>query len=253
MISNTKGTLKALDQAIKNAELDENQDADYIGHRQRLKARYITDEGYSMPDYELLELLLMYAIPRKDVKPLAKSLMKKYLSLGNVLAAPIENLLNFSGIGSNAAVLISLVHSCAKKITWENLESEHGPIMTNRSKIVEYCRSCIAYANQEQLLIIYLDIYGRYITDKIEQVGTINAVSLNAREIIAQAITNKACGIILSHNHPSGDSTPSESDIRLTKELKTALKAVQIKLEDHIIITPQNYFSMKEHLPFMLT
>ena len=220
---------------------EEKETPDYVGHRQRLKARYSADEGRSMPDYELLELLLTYAIPRRDVKPLAKSLMSQYLNLSNILATPIGEIMDFPGVGSNAAVLLSLVHACAKKITWENLENKDAPILTDRRRIVEYCRSCIGYAKEEQLLIIYLDIHGRYIKDNIEQVGTIDSVFLN----------NKACGIILAHNHPSGDCTPSRSDIELTRELKTVLKSVRIKLEDHIVISTHGYYSMKEHFPFM--
>ena len=230
---------------------EEKETPDYVGHRQRLKARYSADEGRSMPDYELLELLLTYAIPRRDVKPLAKSLMRQYLNLSNILATPIGEIMDFPGVGSNAAVLLSLVHAFAKKITWENLENKDAPILTDRRRIVEYCRSCIGYAKEEQLLIIYLDIHGRYIKDNIEQVGTIDSVFLNPRDIIGKAINNKACGIILAHNHPSGDCTPSRSDIELTRELKTVLKSVRIKLEDHIVISTHGYYSMKEHFPFM--
>jgi len=236
-------------------ETKENKDKkeempDYIGHRQRLKARFLSDLGRSMPDYEVLELLLMHAIPRKDVKPLAKALLKKYLNLANVLVAQPTELMEVEGIGYNAAVLCALVHTCANKICWENLDNQDVP-MTDKKKIAEYCRTKIGYAGQEQLLVIYMDIHGKFITEDIEQVGTINAVMISPREIIAKAIRHKASKIIISHNHPSGDCTPSKADIEMTKDLKSALKMVGIYLEDHIVISPREFYSMRDHLPFM--
>lgn len=224
---------------------------DYIGHRQRLKARFLSDQGRSMPDYEVLELLLMHAIPRKDVKPLAKSLLKKYLNLANVLVAPPAELMKTEGIGYNAAVLCALVHTCANKICWENLDNRDVPMMTDKKKIAEYCRTKIGYAGQEQLLVIYMDIHGKLLHEDIEQVGTINAVMISPRDIVEKALQQKASKIIISHNHPSGDCTPSKADIEMTKELKAALKTFRMQLDDHIIISPREFYSMRDHLPFM--
>lgn len=224
---------------------------DYAGHRQRLKARFLSDLGRSMPDYELLELILMYAIPRRDVKPLAKSLLREYVNLANVLSAPPEELMNVHNVGPSAAVLCSIVHACCNKICWENLENKDTPVLTNKQRVVEYCRTRIGYGDREQLLVIYLDIHGRCIRDSIEQVGTIGSVILNARDIINKALRFKACSILIAHNHPSGDCTPSRGDIEMTKELKEGLKTVRMQLEDHIIISPKGYYSMRENLPFM--
>lgn len=235
----------------KETETSKTDSPDYVGHRQRLKARFLSDLGRSMPDYEVLELLLMHAIPRKDVKPLAKALLKKYLNLANVLVAHPTELMEVEGIGYNAAVLCALVHTCANKICWENLDNHDVPMMTDKKKIAEYCRTKIGYAGQEQLLVIYIDIHGKLIAEDIEQVGTINAVMISPREIIAKAIHHKAYKIIISHNHPSGDCTPSKADIEMTKALKTALKTVGMYLDDHIIISPREFYSMRDHLPFM--
>jgi DNA repair protein RadC len=224
---------------------------DYIGHRQRLKARFVSDLGRSMPDYELLELLLTYALPRRDVKPLAKELIRHYLNLANVLVAPPDELMNLKGVGSSAAVLLAAVHACAKKITWENLENRDVPIFTDKKMIAEFCRSSIGHAGQEQLLVIYMDIKGNYLRDEIEQVGTIGAVMINPRDIVQKALMYKASRIIISHNHPTGDCTPSKADIEMTKELQSALKTVKMRLEDHIIISPRESFSMRDHFPFM--
>lgn len=224
---------------------------DYIGHRERLRARFLADIGRSMPDYELLEILLTYALPRRDVKPIAKNILREYLNLANVLVAPPAELMKICGIGSNAATLCAVVHACANKISWENLDNKDVPIMSSSKRVSEYCRTCIGYSNQEQLLIIYLDIHGRYLRDSIEQVGTLSSVAISPREIINKALMYGAAGIIISHNHPSGDCTPSRADVEMTKQLKESLKTVQIELVDHIIISKRTYYSMRDSLPFM--
>lgn len=229
----------------------EDQQPDYIGHRQRLKARFIADLGRSMPDYEMLELLLTYALPRRDVKPLAKELIRHYLNLANVLVAPPDELMNLKGVGSNAAILLAAIHACARKITWENLENRDTPVFSDKKMIAEFCRSSIGHAGQEQLLVIYIDIHGKYLRDEIEQTGTIGSVMINPRDIVQKALMYKASRIIISHNHPSGDCTPSKSDIDMTKDLLAALKTVKIRLEDHIIISDRDSFSMRDHFPFM--
>ena len=235
----------------KTNKKEETQEPDYAGHRQRLKARFLSDLGRSMPDYELLELILMYAIPRRDVKPLAKSLLREYVNLANVLSAPPEELMNIQGVGINAAVLCSIIHASCNKICWENLENKDTPVLTSKQKIVEYCRTRIGYSDREELLVIYLDIHGRYIRDNIEQSGTIGSVILNTRDIINKALRFKACSVLIAHNHPSGDCTPSRGDIEMTMELKEGLKTVRMQLEDHIIISQRGYYSMRENLPFM--
>lgn len=221
---------------------------DYIGHRQRLKARFLSDRGKSMPDYELLELILMYALPRKDVKPLAKILIRQYTNLANVLAAPEEEVMKVSGISNHTAALLALIHACSNKICWESLENRDAPILSNKKKIAEYCRTRIGYEGQEQVLLLHLDVHGCFIRDSIEQVGTLDAVMISPRDIIAKMLMYDAKEVILVHNHPSGDSTPSKSDISMTKDLMKALKTVDLKMEDHIIITQKDYYSFREHL-----
>ena len=224
---------------------------DYIGHRQRLKSRFITDRGRSMPDYEILELLLTYAIPRRDVKPIAKELIKRYINLANIFVAPIEGLMKIKGLGNNAAVLCALIQACSSKICWENLHDKDAPSMTDKRYLVEYCRSIIGHSGQEQLLVIYIDKHGKFIRNSIEQVGTIDAVMISPRDIVAKALMYNAFAIIIAHNHPSGDCTPSKADIQMTKQLKEGLKTVGIGLFDHVIISSQSAYSMRDHLPFM--
>ena len=238
---------------IKQEKESKNKDkkADVIGHRERLSARFITDKGLSMPDYELLELLLTFAIPRRDVKPEAKRLLKHFLNLANVLTSPIEELMQIEGIGKKSALLCGVVHACANKISWENLNNRDTPKLTDKKKIFEFCRTRIGYAPQEQVLIIYLDIHGEYMRESIEQVGTTGAVMLSPKEITKKALMYGASRIIVSHNHPSGNCTPSKADIEMTQKIKMALSSVDLILEDHIIISPREAYSMKDHLPFM--
>lgn len=227
------------------------REPDYVGHRQRLKARFLADLGHSMPDYELLELLLMMAIPRRDVKPLAKKLLEHYGNLAGVLAATPDELMKVGGIGSGTALICSLVHVCTSRICGENLKDKDTPILTNMQRVIEFCRTRIGYAGQEQLLVIYTDVHGKYIKDSIEQAGTINAVVISPRDIVEKALLYKASRIIIAHNHPSGDCIPSKEDIDMTKKLKEALKTVSIALDDHIVISSRGYYSMRERLPFM--
>jgi DNA repair protein RadC len=235
----------------KIIEIKEDDKPDYIGHRQRLRLKFTSDIGRTMLDYELLELLLTYALPRQDVKPLAKTLIRHYKSYANVIAAPIEELMAIPGVGNYTAVLIKVVHATVNKVCWENLDNHDSPILNNKKALVEYCRSRIGYAGEERILVIYQDIHGNYIRDEIEQVGTIDAVFLSPREIIGKAILLKASEIVVVHNHPSGEFTPSKMDIEMTKTLKEALKQVRIKLQDHIVISKRGYYSMREHFPFM--
>ena len=249
-MDDTKKSKKKITKQDKEEE--KKKEPDYIGHRQRLKARFLADLGRSMPDYELLELILTYSIPRRDVKPMAKELIRKYTNLVNVLVAPASDVIEDGGVSNNTAVLLSLIHACCNKICWENLESRDAPMLTNKEAIVEYCRSCIGYSNQENLLIIYLNKVGRFITKNIEQVGTIDAVMISPRDIVAKSLKNNAVSIIIAHNHPSGNNTPSNADVDMTKQLAQALEVVGIKLEDHLIITTNGYFSMREKAPYVL-
>jgi len=231
----------------KNKEEISNQDSpDYLGHRQRLRLRFLSDEGRSMPDYELLELILMYAIPRRDVKPLAKSLIKQYGSLAGVLTAHSNELINVSGVGTNVAVLCSLIHACSNKICWENLENKDAETIQNKAELVEYCRTRIAYDNQEKVLVIYLNDKKEIIGQDIENSGTSSAVIISQKDIGRKALLCNASYIIISHNHPSGDCTPSRADIEMTQRLVDTLKTLNISLLDHIIISKKEYYSFQE-------
>lgn len=224
---------------------------DYLGHRERLRARFLSDLGRTMPDYELLELILTFALPRRDVKPLAKALLRYYYNLANVLTTPPDELMKMDGVGRNTALLFAVIHAAVRKICWENLENRDAPSLTNKKELIEYCRSQIGYKKQEHLMVIYLDIHGKFLRNEIEQIGTIGAVLMDPRTLIEKILLYKASKVILVHNHPSGDCTPSKADIDRTKDLKKALQYVNVELQDHLIISSREAYSMKEHLPFM--
>ena len=237
---------------MNNKEIpEEGENPSYLGHRQRLKARFLADLGRSMPDYELLELILMYALPRKDVKPLAKELIKEYNSLAGVLTSPTDELINITGVGSNVATLFSLIHACSNKICWEQLENNKTPILSDKTEIVEFCRSKIGYAKQENVLVIYLGKKGKYIKHSIEQVGTTSMVMINSQSIARNSLVYSAEGVIICHNHPSGTCSPSRADIEMTMQLKNSLTSIGIKLVDHIIISSKEYYSFAEKSYFM--
>ena len=218
----------------------------YIGHRQRLKERFVRSEGVDMADYEAIELLLTYAIPRRDVKPLAKSLIKEFGSFAGVISAPMERLSEVAGIKENSAILIKFVEFAAKKLSWQNLAFEDAPYITSTDNLIEFCRCAMGYSEVEVLRLIYVDSKLKVIGTEILQKGSVNSVNISPREIVAKALKKNASGIIMVHNHPSGDPRPSNNDIEATKSVKLACDAVGIVLHEHIIITPSDFYSFAQ-------
>lgn len=225
----------------------EEKQPDYLGHRERLRKRFLKDEGRSMPDYELLELLLMTAIPRRDVKPLAKKLLAKFKSFAGVISAPIEELMAEEGIKENSATVLKLVKAAAVRMSWQKLENEDAPVIANWDSLIDYCRSSMAYKDIEEFKIIFLNNKLKIIDEEVQQRGTATQVSIHPREVIKSAVNKEASAIILVHNHPSGDTTPSRADIEVTKQINEACKLVSIQLLDHVIISQNTNYSFKDH------
>lgn len=218
----------------------------YLGHRQRLKERFIRSEGTDMADYEAIELLLTYAIPRRDVKPLAKALINEFGSFAGVISAPIERLLEVSGIKENSAILIKFIEFSAKKLSWQNLAFEDAPYITSTDTLIEFCRCSMGYSEVEVLRLIYVDTKLKVIGTEVLQKGSVASVNISPRDIVAKALKKNASGVIMVHNHPSGDPRPSENDIEATKRVKTACDAVGISLHEHLIITPSDFYSFAQ-------
>lgn len=220
---------------------------DYIGHRQRLRQRFLLGEGKDMADYELIELLLTLAIPRKDVKPLAKKLLQNFASFANVITAPDCRLREVDGIKDSSVMVLKLVKVAAQRLCWQNLASDDLPVLLNVDNLIDYCRSAIAYAEVEELHVLYLDAKLHIIGNELIQRGGVSSVNASPREIVKKAINQNAAGIIMVHNHPSGSPKPSENDLSLTLKIGQACQLMGIQLQEHIIITKSDYFSFLEH------
>lgn len=220
---------------------------DYIGHRQRLKERFKLGNGADMADYEMLELLLTLAIPRKDTKPLAKALIKEFGSFAEVLSAADDKLMAFSGLKENTILVFKLVREAALRMTWQKLSEQEAPVLTSYDAIVDYCRAASGYKDREEFRIIFLNAKNRIVAEEVQQRGSINSVAIHPREVMRSAVMKGATAIIMVHNHPSGDVTPSRADIEVTKKIYEALATMDIRLIDHFIVSKNLVYSFNDH------
>ena len=225
------------------AENVTNDEPDYLGHRERLRRRFLLGGGRDMPDYELLELLLTIAIPRRDVKPLAKELIRKFGSFAEVVNAPLEELMLVKGVKENTAEVLRIVRECSVRSSWQSLKGMDAPVISDFDAMVDYCRSAMAYQTVEEFRIIFLNSKLYVIGEEIQQRGTVDQVAIHPREVIKSAMMHGASAMILVHNHPSGIVTPSKADMEITKRIKEAAEAVSIRLFDHLIISKSSVYS----------
>ena len=225
------------------AENVTNDEPDYLGHRERLRRRFLLGGGRDMPDYELLELLLTIAIPRRDAKPLAKELIRKFGSFAEVVNAPLEELMLVKGVKENTAAVLRIVRECSVRSSWQSLKGMDAPVISDFDAMVDYCRSAMAYQTVEEFRIIFLNSKLYVIGEEIQQRGTVDQVAIHPREVIKSAMMHGASAMILVHNHPSGIVTPSKADMEITKRIKEAAEAVSIRLFDHLIISKSSVYS----------
>lgn len=216
---------------------------DLLGHRQRLKDRFLKAGTEGLHDYELLELVLFLAIPRGDVKPLAKELIRTYGSFAQVISTPYEKLMEHKGLGTHASIALKIIREAAVQLAKELVINK--PILSSWRLVLDYCHANLAFADKEEFHVLYMDSKNRLIKDEAHQKGTIDQASVYPRDIIKSALDLNASSIILVHNHPSGDPTPSKSDIELTKEIHQISKLLNISLHDHIIIGKSGHASFK--------
>ena len=214
----------------------------YLGHRQRLKQKILIAPS-SLADYELLELLLMIAIPRKDVKPLAKILIENFGSFSGVINAEKDELIKISGIGESSVIIFKIISASINRTLKNKLIQK--PVFENLNDLVNYISSELSYKTVEEFHVLYLNAKNTLIEDETHSVGSINASEVYPRKILKAAISNNAVSVILVHNHPTSDTLPSPSDIEITKKIKIALGAVDIKVLDHMIFGKDNYYSFK--------
>jgi DNA repair protein RadC len=215
----------------------------YHGHRQRLRARFREAGSDAVTDYELLELVLFRAIPQRDVKPLAKTLIAKFGSFAETIAAPPARLAEVAGLGEAAITEFKIVHAAANRLA--RGEVKQRPVLSSWSSVLDYCRAAQAFADKEQFRILFLDKRNQIIADELQQTGTVDHTPVYPREVVKRALELSATAVILVHNHPSGDPTPSRADIQMTQTIIEIAKPLGISVHDHIIVGKEGHASFK--------
>ena len=215
----------------------------YHGHRDRLRERFAAGAPDALPDYELLELLLFRLIPRIDTKPIAKALIARFGSLAEVLGAPASLLQEIKGIGPTVAFDLKVIAATGQRMARGEVRGRE--VLSNWTQLLDYCRSAMAFEAREQFRILFLDKKNGLIADEVQQTGTVDHTPVYPREVVKRALELSASAIILVHNHPSGDPTPSRADIDMTKQIIDTAKPLGIAVHDHIIIGRKGNASMK--------
>ncbi len=213
------------------------------GHRARLRTRFLKGGAESMPDYELLELVLATAIPRRDVKPLAKTLIAKYGSLSAVLAAPISSLLEVKGLGEGAAASLKIIQASASRMLQQEIIGT--PVLSSWQKLQDYLLAIMAHEKIEHFRVLFLNKKNHLIADEVQHSGTVDQTAAYPREIVKRALELGATALILVHNHPSGDPNPSPADIALTRQIVQAAQGLGIVIHDHLIVAKGGIGSLK--------
>jgi DNA repair protein RadC len=222
---------------------DGDDEPHYLGHRSRLRQRFVETGGDSLPDYELLELVLFRSVPRRDVKALAKALIARFGSFAEVLSAPSGRLVEVDGIGESIATDLKIVEGAARRLTRGAVTKR--TILASWSSVLDYCRTSMAFAEKEIFRILFLDKRNALIADEVQQVGTVDHTPVYPREVVKRALELSATAVILVHNHPSGDPTPSAADIAMTRDLADIARPLGIIIHDHIIVGRDGHASFK--------
>jgi DNA repair protein RadC len=217
----------------------------YHGHRQRLRQRFLEGGASSLPDYELLELILCLAIPQRDVKPLAKDLLARFGGFGAVVHADLPALLAVPGVKENAATAIKIIGAAAGRLARAQIQDK--PVLSSWEKLLDYCKIALAHLPQERFHLLFLDRKNVLIADEVQQTGTIDHTPVYPREVVKRALELHASAIIMVHNHPSGDPTPSQADIDMTGRVRDAAAPIGIVLHDHLVIGKAGCFSFRSH------
>lgn len=215
----------------------------YLGHRERLRRRFREAGPDTLPDYELLELVLFRAVPRKDTKPLAKAIIARFGTFAEALNAPEDRLREVPGLGDAAIIEIKLVRAAALRLLrGEFLER---PLLGSWAQVLDYCRASMGFETTEQFRILFLDKRNQIIADEVQQRGTVDHTPVYVREVVKRALELSSTAIVLVHNHPSGDPTPSRADIEMTKQIVAAAQNLGITVHDHIIVGKHGHASLR--------
>jgi DNA repair protein RadC len=212
-------------------------------HRQRLRARFMAGGASAMPDYELLELVLFRAIPRRDVKPLARALMDCFGDFNRVISAPEMRLRDVHGVGDAVVIELKIMEATAQRLARSKVMQRH--IVSSWDALLDYCHTKMAHRETEQFRFLFLDRKNVLIADEAQGQGTVDHVPVYPREVAKRALELNACALILVHNHPSGDPTPSDADIEMTAQITRACEALGLTLHDHLIIGKSTELSFR--------
>lgn len=212
-------------------------------HRKRLRSRFMSGGAQALPDYELLELVLFRAIPRKDVKPLAHELMSKFGDFNRVITAPVDRLHDISGVGETVVTELKIIEAAAHRMARSRILQKH--VVSSWDALLDYCHTTMAHRETEEFRVLYLDRKNVLIADEEQAKGTVDHVPVYPREIAKRALQLNASALILVHNHPSGDPTPSQSDIAMTDQVAKACTALGLTLHDHLIIGKSQELSFR--------
>jgi DNA repair protein RadC len=215
----------------------------YHGHRERLRGRFREAGPEAVSDYELLELVLFRAIPQRDVKPLAKDLIAKFGSFAEAISAPPARLAEVKGIGEAAITELRIVQAAASRLARGQVQKR--PVLSSWSSVIDYCRTAMAFAEKEQFRVLFLDKRNQLIVDELQQVGTVDHTPVYPREVVKRALELSATALILVHNHPSGDPTPSHADIEMTQTIIKVAGPLGIAVHDHIVVGKEGHASFR--------
>ena len=216
----------------------------YHGHRARLRSRFLNGGVDALAEYELLELILFHALPRQDVKPLAKALLKRFGSFAEVISAPPARLNEVSGVGDAVVAELKVVQAAARRLL--RGEVAQRQVLSSWPAVLDYCRAVQAFAEREEFRVLFLDRRNQLISDECQQEGTVDHAPVYPREVVKRALELSATAIILVHNHPSGHPTPSRTDIQMTQLLVEIARPLGIAVHDHVIVGRAGHASFRE-------
>jgi DNA repair protein RadC len=214
------------------------------GHRDRARRRFKQAGEQGLEDYELLELVLHLILPRKDTKDIAKRLLKQFGTFSGVLAAPETQLAKVDGLKAISATNLKIIQAAAQRFARDRLDRQQ-PLLGSWADLIDYCRTAMAYEDVEQFRVLFLDKKNRLIEDEVQQTGTVDHTPVYPREVLKRSLELGATALILVHNHPSGDPSPSAADIQMTRQIIDVAKPLNITVHDHIIIGRDSHASLK--------
>jgi DNA repair protein RadC len=219
----------------RDVETGRDKQPSYLrDHRKRLRARFLTGGADAVPDYELLELLLFRAIPRQDVEPLARRLIDDFGDLARVVSAPETRLRKVAGVGDAVVLELKLAAACAQRMARARVMGR--PVISSWDALLDYCHTAMSHRETEEFRVLFLDRKNSLIADEVQGSGTVDHVPVYPREIMRRALELNATALILVHNHPSGDPTPSQADIAMTEQIQRAGECLSVTLHDHLVI-----------------